>query len=132
MQLLTKGDLADCWLDGAHNDGGAEVIAKHIAANNTKPWVLIMGMMHTKDARAYLRHFIGKVREIYTISIPNEPNAKSAFELASMARSLAFNASPCESATDAKQKILAIHGDKVNILITGSLYLAGKILENNS
>ena len=139
MQKLTKGELpsilpegAELWLDGAHNDAGAEVIAKHISANNGKPWVMICGMMKTKDSRAYLRHFIGKVRNIYTIDIPGEPNAKAAHELAMVARSLAFNTTASESALDAVQKILAIHRGNVNILITGSLYLAGRILEKNS
>ena len=139
LQKLTKGELADnlpsgaeLWLDGAHNDAGAEVISKHIGENSQKPWVMIIGMMKTKDSRAYLRHFIGKVRHIYTIDIPNEPLAKSAYELASVARSLAFTTSPCASAQEAIEKILAIHKDNVNILITGSLYLAGRILENNS
>lgn len=139
LQKLTKGELAEklpqnieLWLDGAHNDAGAEVISKHLAANNKKPWVMICGMMQSKDSRAYFRHFIGKVKEIYTIPIPGEPNAKSNFELASVARSLSFRASPADDALDAVQKILAIHKDNVNIIITGSLYLAGKILEKNS
>ncbi len=139
LQKLTKGELAEMlpegtelWLDGAHNDAGAEVISKHISANNSKPWVMIVGMMKTKDSRAYLKHFIGKTKTIYTIDIPNEPLAKSAYEMASVARSLAFNTAACGSAAEAVQKILAIHKGNVNILITGSLYLAGKILEKNS
>lgn len=139
MQRLTKGKLVEIlppntelWLDGAHNDGGAEVIAKHISNNNSKPWILVTGMMATKDSRAYFRHFIGKVKEVYPIPIPDETKAKSAYELASVARSMAFRTNPSENALEAIQKILAIHKDNVNILITGSLYLAGKILEENS
>lgn len=132
MQLLIKGDMAGCWLDGAHNQGGAEVIAKHVSENQEKPWVLIMGMVQTKDVRGYLKNFIGKIKCVYTVPILGITKGRDPFELALNARSLSIPAIACTSELEAKQKIVATYGDNVNILITGSLYLAGKILEKNS
>ena len=88
MQRLRDGTLSqglapesELWLDGGHNPSAGQAIAAAFAElhdQRQKPLVLILGMLNTKDAAAFVRPFKGLAQKIITIAIPGEANAFTA------------------------------------------------------
>ncbi|MBU1307393.1 MAG: bifunctional folylpolyglutamate synthase/dihydrofolate synthase [Alphaproteobacteria bacterium] len=128
--MLHEG--SELWLDGGHNVHGATALAAAIAEmNRTRPapLVLIMGMMNTRDPAAFLAPFAGQVQQIYTLTVPGEPNSHKADDIAAKARGAGFAASPKRSILSALEAAAAVPNARV--LICGSLYLAGDVLAKN-
>lgn len=128
--LLPAG--AELWLDGGHNAHGAAALAQALAEMNTRrkaPLVLIMGMLNNRSPSQFLAPFAGQVDEVLTLTIPGEPNALPAADIATEARAAGFAARPMRSVVSAL-KAAAIHPD-ARVLICGSLYLAGDVLAKN-
>ena len=90
---------------------------------------LIYGMMETKDAHAFIAPFKGLVERIYTVPIPDEPNAFAAEALAEIAKAEGFDVVPTASLPDALTRSQAALGGPGRVLICGSLYLAGHVLK---
>ena len=90
---------------------------------------MILGMMVNKDHNQYLSYFKGKISSLTTIDIPNQKNAIKRKELQSKLKleGLEINSKP--SIQDAIKSI-PIKDNEI-ILITGSLYLAGEVLNQN-
>jgi dihydrofolate synthase/folylpolyglutamate synthase len=123
---------AEIWVDGGHNPGAGEVLSRALADLEDRvpcPLHLIVGMMSTKDASGFLSHFKGLTEFVATIGIPGQPNAYTAEELASMARHSGLFAEPAASLKDAFALSKGLARGPVRVLITGSLYLAGHILD---
>jgi dihydrofolate synthase/folylpolyglutamate synthase len=136
MQRLCGGPLArliapgsELWLDGGHNPAGGQAVAQTLAEleeRAPKEVSLITGMMANKDAARFLEHFRGLARRIVTVPIPGGPEAAFApQDLARLAASLGFDASPADSVEAA---LGSLNGPPQRILICGSLYLAGQVL----
>ena len=89
---------------------------------------LIFGMMETKDAHAFIAPFKGLVERIYTVPIPDEPNAFDAEALAEIAgRRLRGRCR--ERVPDALPRSAGGATAAGRVLICGSLYLAGHVLK---
>jgi dihydrofolate synthase / folylpolyglutamate synthase len=140
MQLLTHGALkqlsppeSELWLDGGHNAEGGRAIAAALGdleERVPRPLLVIVGMLSTKDNIGFLRNFAGMARRIIAVPIPRQDKSVSAATLAEMARSVGIPAESC----DTLEAALAAAGRfelAPRILITGSLYLAGEVLERN-
>ncbi len=122
----------EIWLDGGHNAAGGQVIAHALAELDERvprPVHLIFGMMETKDAHAFIAPFRGLVERIYTVPIPDEPNAFSAEALAEIVRAEGFDVVVASSVPDALVKSQAAREGPGRVLICGSLYLAGLVLK---
>ena len=147
LQRLHQGPLVDSaprgaevWLDGGHNPHGAEAVSRAIAdleEHGERPLYLICGMLSNKDALGYLRAFSGLARHVVTVAIPGEANSMGAGALYDVARKAGLDAAPAEDLEDAMLQVMAWTrlGDSdvpPRILICGSLYLAGKVLAENS
>jgi dihydrofolate synthase/folylpolyglutamate synthase len=139
MERLAPGSLhayvadgTEVWLDGGHNAAGGQVIANTLAELNDRvprPVHLIYGMMETKDAHAFIAPFKGLVERIYTVPIPEEPNAFDAETLAEIARAEGFDVVAAKNVPDALLKSQAAFKGPGRVLICGSLYLAGHTLK---
>jgi dihydrofolate synthase/folylpolyglutamate synthase len=126
------GPGAELWLDGGHNVHGAAALARTIAEmNRTRPapLVLIMGMMNTRNPADFLAPFAGMVEEVLTLTVPGEPNAHKAEQIAASAREAGFAAEPKRSVISALKAAALVPNARV--LICGSLYLAGDVLAKN-
>jgi dihydrofolate synthase/folylpolyglutamate synthase len=142
MQRLAQGRLAaiipagsELWLDGGHNADGGRAIANALAdleERVSRPVVLVVGMLATKDPETFLKNFTGLARRIVTIPIPGQDKSLSADAIADIARAIGF---PVHAATDVEDALAAIarggYDPPPRILITGSLYLAGEVLAVN-
>jgi dihydrofolate synthase / folylpolyglutamate synthase len=129
LTSLLPGD-AELWLDGGHNPSAGRVIARAFSDINdrhSRPLVLIWGMLNTKDAGSFIEPFAGLAQRVVTITIPGEPNAVPADELAEIARSRNLSAETATSLTKALGQAL-LTTPAPRILICGSLYLAGHVL----
>jgi dihydrofolate synthase/folylpolyglutamate synthase len=141
LQRLTSGKLvslapagAELWLDGGHNADGGRAIAAALGdleERVSRPLVLVVGMLSTKDRSAFLRNFTGLVRRVFGVPIHQEKGVP-AEEIAASARTAGMPADAAVGIEDALTKIGALDFDPPpRILITGSLYLAGEVLAAN-
>lgn len=126
------GPGAELWLDGIHNAHGAAAVAitlRDLDRARPAPLVLIMGLMNTRAPAAVLAPFAGMAQQVFTLTIPGEPNAHKAAYIADEARKAGFDARPMRSVTAALKAAAAVPAARV--LICGSLYLAGAVLAQN-
>jgi dihydrofolate synthase / folylpolyglutamate synthase len=141
MQRLSHGRLAallppesELWLDGGHNVDGGRAIAAALAdleERVSRPLVLIVGMMSTKDSEGFLRNFSGLARRVMAVPI-HQDKAVPAAALADIAQNVGIPALPrddIESALGFAGKLDLQPAPRV--LVTGSLYLAGEVLAAN-
>lgn len=144
MQKLTDGDLVDLapagseiWLDGGHNPGAGAVIAEAMAEQEEKrprPLFLIAGMINTKDQSGYFAAFKGMARHVFTVPVAHSDAGVPNDELAARAMEAGLSAEPVSSVESALRLLADTwNGLEVppRILICGSLYLAGEVLEKN-
>ena len=141
MQRLAQGRLAallppesELWLDGGHNTDGGRAIAAALAdleERVSRPLVLIVGMLSTKDGEGFLRNFSGLARRVIAIPI-HQDKALPAAALANIAQNVGIPA----LTRDTIESALRVAGQldlepAPRILVTGSLYLAGEVLAAN-
>ncbi len=139
LERLPEGQLqrfvgqgTEIWLDGGHNAAGGSAIALALAELDERvpePLHLVWGMMEGKEAGAFLAPFKGLIERIYTVPIPDEPNAYSPEALAEIASAQGFDVAPAGSVPDALARSAAESSGPSRVLICGSLYLAGHALK---
>jgi dihydrofolate synthase/folylpolyglutamate synthase len=141
LQRLTTGKLvaiapagAELWLDGGHNADGGRAIAAALGdleERVSRPLVLAVGMLSTKDHAGFLRNFTGLVRRVFAVPI-HQDKGVPAEDIAAAARAAGMPADASASIEDALAAIGTLGFDPPpRILITGSLYLAGEVLVAN-
>ena len=142
MQRLTSGALVDkaphgseIWLDGGHNPDGGRVTAATLGdleERVSRPLVLIAGMMANKDAQGFLANFAGLTRHIIAVKIPERDHAMPPDTLAAAARHLGMRVDTAADVAAALRSLTRLAYEvPPRILITGSLYLAGHVLDAN-
>lgn len=115
------------YLDGSHNALGASVLSKHLDSLKCNKHI-ILGMMNNKDHIEYSKYFKGKISSLTTVDIPNQPNAINGEDLMKKIKNLK-NINYKKSIKEAIKSIDLKDNDI--IIITGSLYLAGEVLNLN-
>ena len=116
------------FVDGSHNPLGAKVLSNYLSNLNCNIH-MILGMMNNKDHEEYVSLFKGKLASLTTIDIPNQKNSINKDELKNKISKYGFNL--CSKKTF-KEAITSLKLNKNDIIIiTGSLYLAGEVLNLN-
>ena len=119
LTALTPG--REVWLDGGHNPDAGAAIARHFA---DRPRMhLIVGMLANKDPSALVAPMAGQVRSISVVPAPgHDAHPPEAFA--------AHTDQPVQSFATVVDALRALppEGD---VLIAGSLYLAGEVLRLN-
>ena len=113
-------------ISGDHNPDGARVVNEYLQTLDCDKHI-ILGMMSNKDHNEYINYF-KNISTLITIDIPNQPNSIGGKDLKNKLNSLK-NVQYKEDIFDAIKSISVKKNDI--ILITGSLYLAGEILNLN-
>ena len=142
LQRLGQGNLAalappgsEVWLDGGHNPDGGRAIAAALAdleERVSRPLVLIVGMLATKDSEGFLRNFAGLARRIIAVPVPGAEKGLSAEAVADAARGIGLAATSRDDLDEAFDAVRKLDLEPPpRILITGSLYLAGEVLREN-
>ncbi|RAI32642.1 bifunctional folylpolyglutamate synthase/dihydrofolate synthase [Rhodoplanes serenus] len=141
MQRLVAGALvaaappgSELWLDGGHNAEGGRAVAAALGdleERVSRPLVLIVGMLSTKDVAAFVQNFVGLALRLVAVPLRQEKGLP-AEAIAATARGLGLAADTATDVPDALARIGGLGLDPPpRILITGSLYLAGDVLAAN-
>ena len=132
LQEITEGKLKNLvkgnrlLVDGSHNPLGAKVLNDYLESLNCNKHV-ILGMMANKNHQEYISYF-KKIATLTTIDIPNQPNSIGGKDLKNKLINFK-NIKYKENIFEAIKSIPIKKNDL--ILITGSLYLAGEVLNLN-
>ena len=127
LQLLGDGPLTalagsrKVWLDGGHNVDAGLAIARHFAG--AAPFHLITGMLANKDPSAIVAPLAGQLATLSVVPAPgHDAHAPEDFA--------PFTRLPVRAFGDIEAALAALppQGD---VLICGSLYLAGEVLRLN-
>jgi dihydrofolate synthase / folylpolyglutamate synthase len=142
LHRLGQGRLVDLtpagselWLDGGHNPDGGRAIAAALAdleERVSRPLVLIVGMLASKDCEGFLSNFTGLARRMIAVPVPGVEKSLSAAAVADTARAIGLSATSRDNLVEALDAARKLDLDPPpRILITGSLYLAGAVLREN-
>ena len=132
LQEIKKGKLKDLakknkiYIDGSHNPLGADVLSKYLNTLDCNKHI-ILGMMKNKKHAEYMNYFIGNISSVTTIDIPNH-NAIKGIDLKEKLKG--FNKISNQPSIQEAIKSININANDI-IIITGSLYLAGEVLNQN-
>ena len=113
-------------IDSSHNPGGAKVLNEYLQTLNCNKHVII-GMMANKDHEKYIS-FFKNISSLTTVDIPNQPSAISGKKLKEKLKNY-FDIKYKESIQEAIKSVPLKKNDL--LIITGSLYLAGEVLNLN-
>ncbi|MBG78203.1 MAG: bifunctional folylpolyglutamate synthase/ dihydrofolate synthase [Alphaproteobacteria bacterium] len=119
----------DVFLDGGHNADAADSLCQQIHMwhhNAPKPLHIICTMMRHKDLHGFLDPLIPHASSITAIPLPDEPDSFSPEEMQAFLPDVTLQTA--ESFSAALKQITQSH-DYGRILICGSLYLAGHVLQ---
>lgn len=127
LQLLGDGPLTalvagrKVWLDGGHNADAGLAIARHFA--DQPPLHLVTGMLANKDPAAIVAPLKGRLLSLSVVPAPGH-DAHRPEDIAAHADL------PVQAFADVEAALRALppQGD---VLIAGSLYLAGDVLRRN-
>ena len=126
---------SELWVDGGHNPEGGRAIAAALAdleERVSRPLVLIVGMLASKDCEGFLSNFTGLARRMIAVPVPNVEKSLSAETVADAARAIGLPATSRDNLSEALEVARKLDLDPPpRILITGSLYLAGEVLREN-
>ena len=132
LQEIKSGKIKDLiknnrlLLDGSHNEDGARVLNEYLQTLDCNKHFII-GMMSNKNHEEYISHF-KDISSLTTVDIPNQQNAISGKKLKEKFQNV-FNAKYEDNVVKAIKSLSLKENDM--LIITGSLYLAGEILNLN-
>ena len=132
LQEIKSGKIKDLiknnrlLLDGSHNEDGARVLNEYLQTLDCNKHFII-GMMSNKNHEEYISHF-KDISSLTTVDIPNQQNAISGKKLREKFQNV-FNAKYEDNVEKAIKSLSLKENDM--LIITGSLYLAGEILNLN-
>ncbi len=143
LQRLAPGPLrdrlpaeAELWLDGAHNPAAARAVADFFAGRvaGGRLLHLVIGLLANKDPRGVLAPLVPLAASVTAIPVPGHAHHGTA-ELARLAHRLGTKATATAADFPAAIDSAGRHSDPRGmppiVLVMGSLYLAGAVLEAN-
>ncbi len=142
LQRLSAGPLVDMapqgtavWLDGGHHASAGQALAQAIPhIGHEGGLTLILGMLANKDPRGFLEPLAPFVDRLLAVPVPDHA-CHAPEDLASVAGSLGIQVHAAASNVAVAMRQLtaqAGHLRSHTVLIAGSLYLAGEVLQRNN
>jgi dihydrofolate synthase/folylpolyglutamate synthase len=135
LQRLARGPLVAMlppgWsliLDGGHNPDAGRALGIHLATVTDKPWHVIVGMKKGKGTAGFLAPILPHAASLWAVAEPGQHLAQAPEEIVA-ASGGAARIGP--RVADALAAIVAAGDRPANVLICGSLYLAGVILREH-
>ncbi|WP_416896217.1 MAG: bifunctional folylpolyglutamate synthase/dihydrofolate synthase [Minwuia sp.] len=135
MQRLDRDDV-EIWIDGGHNPHAARAMSAAIAALPPKPLVMIVGMLDNRPVGEFLSAFRSFEPLVIGVPLPGQPvysvgRPMAPEVIAAAAHDLGLNALVAGSPAEALEQMPGAW-EETRILVTGSLYLAGRAAEELS
>lgn len=138
LECLKKGRLVDeisgdwqVWIDGAHNDSGAQTIAYWAIQNSNMPLYIVCGMTRGRKSDNFLGYFKNIANYVVGVRVTNESMSYSGEYVRNAALKLGFKSIATDDVIDAI-KYITDRFPQGKILICGSLYLAGEVIMYNT
>ena len=139
LQRLTRGPMLDgfppggaLWLDGGHNPAAGAALAESLRAGAAaRSLHLVVGMLATKDLAEFLAPLLPVAASLRFVPVAGEPLGRDPEESAALARALGARAAAAGSAVEAVRAIAAEERPPYDVLVCGSLYLAGGVLREH-
>ena len=139
LQRLTHGPLTamapagtTLWLDGGHNPAAGQVLAESLGSlTRGRAMHLVVGMLTTKDLGQFLLPLAPIATSLRFVPVPGDSPSHDPQAAATTANQLGARASAAASYAAAVQAIVAEETPPYDILICGSLYLAGEVLRSH-
>lgn len=138
MQPITKGSLKkmlpdsyEIWVDGAHNEAGAQVLSCALSDLPKRPTYLICGFTKGRSATKFLSYLKGQIKFVCGMVIQTEPGAQSSCAVATEAAEAGFESAPFDNIEDAFTFIKSNNSQPCRIVFCGSLYLASDAMRLN-
>ncbi len=136
MQRLGEGPLTALfptdrrlWLDGGHNPDAGAALAR--ALEGQAPLHIVCGLLRNKDALGFIRPFANRIASFQAVPIPGHEHHDPTDLCHWVQSDLGIaDAQPCGDVTDAL-RFISGHRPAGDVLICGSLYLAGVVLDLN-
>jgi len=113
-------------IDSSHNPGGSKALNEYLQTLNCNKHVIV-GMMENKDHEKFINYF-KNISSLTVIDIPNQANAISGKKLKEKFKK--FKNLNYVKTIEQALKSLQLEKNDI-ILITGSIYLAGEVLNLN-
>jgi dihydrofolate synthase/folylpolyglutamate synthase len=141
LQRLAAGPLHDLlpagselWLDGGHNPAAARAVADFFRAHvpGDLPFHIVFGLLENKDAAGVLKPFANRSLTLHPVPVPGHAH-HAPTDLVRAAKGAGLAAIAAADVGDALRWI-ARHADRAHppiVLVLGSLYLAGEVLQAN-
>lgn len=133
FQRLSPGPLhatlpsgAGLWLDGGHNPDAARALAEAIRERLPGKVSLVLGMLANKEAEPFIATLAPMIERLVAVPIPGHDHHPPE-RLAAIGESKAIPSAP---ASDLPSALRALKQPS-EVLIAGSLYLAGEALRLN-
>lgn len=127
---LSKG--SEIWLDSAHNEGGAQALIKTVQSWRSLPTYFIVGMLNHKDSYVFLSSLSQVSAGCCFIPISSSEKSKAPDQLIELVPHK--NNFTAKTLVEGLEKISQLSLSPIRVIICGSIYLAGEILnmiENN-
>ncbi len=138
LQHLSEGRLAgllpkgwELWVDGAHNEAGGHVLSLWAEAQQDRPLFLISGMTKGRDSAKFFESLRPYTQFVCGVLVEAEPSSHPADTITQAARSIGIKAESFPSLEEALSFLSQLSEVPARILICGSLYLAGSVIEEN-
>lgn len=140
LQYLPEG--WEIWIDGAHNDSGAEVLARHAKTSwSDRPLDIVAAMKDKKDPAVFFKTLSPVVDKAVALSGPFGKDVDTAapmMPVEDVRMSMRSHGLPgAQAAKSPREAIALLTNDSKSsgprrILFTGSLYLAGFLLRDHA
>ncbi|NYT40059.1 bifunctional folylpolyglutamate synthase/dihydrofolate synthase [Sphingomonas sp. R-74633] len=129
LHLLPPG--SELWLDGGHNEAAAAAVSATLAqVAQGRPVQLVLGMLANKDAQGLLASFAPLAAGLHAVPVPGHEHHTPS-QLAEVAQMLGIPRASVAPDVPRALTAIAREGGAPVVLVLGSLYLAGTVLEAN-
>lgn len=117
----------ELWLDGGHNPGAGVVLAEHLRSWADRPMHLVVGMKQSKDSEQFLRPLLPLATTLWAVAEEHQHDARPVEAIVAASGGVAR---PGPHIVDALRAVAHEPGP-ARVLICGSLYLAGEVLQQD-
>jgi dihydrofolate synthase/folylpolyglutamate synthase len=118
----------ELWLDGGHNPGAGVVLADHVKGWADRPVHLLVGMKQSKDSEEFLRPLLPLATTLWAVAEEHQYDARPVEAIVAASNGIAR---PGPHVADALRAVADEPGP-ARVLICGSLYLAGEVLQQDA
>ncbi len=126
LQVLRQRPFVIC--DAAHNISGVRSLADSLVAFGFEPDVIVFGVLRDKRYDQMLR-ILAKLSRVFILTKPQSPRALGVGELREAAKGIGLRCFTCAKSSHALDKALEICKDNGKILVCGSIYLLGEVMQ---